>query len=515
VIKTIRKYAMIVLFILFIMSTVLMMSGMNTLASNGDSIVATYNLGPEGDETAVIGTLYSDRRLVIKGSGPMGDYSRGESPINGHNDKIKDITINPGVETIGRHAFFLCDDLKYLSIPETVKTIGEGAFYNCNKLMTVEFGGTSTLTSIGTRAFAECTDLKEITIPESVTNIGEGAFQGCRKLRQINIPDGITVIKPYTFSGCSKLESVTLPDSLHYIGTSAFESCDTFEKIIIPENVTAIDSKAFSNCKKLSRAIFKGNAPTNFGTEVFAYCDGDFKVGYIFGNESFESSIVDGKWNGYDIFPLFTVTYNANSAESGSVPVDKDLYEAGDTVRIQGNTGSLKKEGFEFLGWNTLPDGSGTTYREGNKLIVDGTGHIMLYAKWESPAIISVYISWGSMEFTYTDASKGTWDPETHQYKGATEATWSCENDANKITVTNHSNAGIKAVLGYTSGEGFSEINGNFSKDSYTLRSAEGTTRGNAPSYDFYLTLSGSLNESALENTVIGTVTITIYGLTD
>ena len=44
-----------------------------------------------------------------------------------------------------------------------------------------------------------------------------------------------------------------------------------------------------------------------------------------------------------------------------------------------------------------MADGSGTTYYEGNRLIVDGTGHITLYAKWESPAIISVYISWGSM----------------------------------------------------------------------------------------------------------------------
>ena len=83
-----------------------MMSGMNTLASNGDSIITTYNLGPEGAETAVIGTLYSDWRLVIEGSGPIGDYSRGESPINEYNNKIKYITINPGVESIGRYVFF-------------------------------------------------------------------------------------------------------------------------------------------------------------------------------------------------------------------------------------------------------------------------------------------------------------------------------------------------------------------------------------------------------------------------
>ena len=499
-IKTTHKYTMIVLFII---SMLLMMSGMNTLASNGDSIITTYNLGPEGAETAVIGTLYSDWRLVIEGSGPIGDYSRGESPINEYNNKIKYITINPGVESIGRYVFFLCNDLKYIIIPYTVKTIGEGAFYNCDKLMTVEFDGASMLTSIGTMAFAECTDLKEIAIPESVTSIGEGAFQGCRKLRQVNIPNGITVIKPYTFSGCSKLESVTFPDCLHYIGASAFESCETFEKIIIPENVTTIDSKAFNNCKKLSRAIFRGDAPTSFGTEVFAYCDGDFKVGYIFGKESFESSIVDGKWNGYKIIPLFAVTYNANGAESGSVPVDKDLYEAGNTVRIQGNTGSLKKEGYKFLGWNTLADGSGTTYYEGNRLIVDGTGHITLYAKWESPAIISVYISWGSMEFTYTD---GIWNPETHQYEGAG---WINDKNANKISVTSTSIVPITVSYSYSQYPGYEVVTGSFTDGTNPVTYQVLFAGDVMPqSCAVYLILTGKPPECKMSK--IGSVTVTI-----
>ena len=35
----------------------------------------------------------------------------------------------------------------------------------------------------------------------------------------------------------------------------------------------------------------------------------------------------------------------------------------------------------------------------------------------EAPTVYSVDVSWGSMEFTYTDgAVSKTWDPSTHQY---------------------------------------------------------------------------------------------------
>lgn len=132
------------------------------------------------------------------------------------------------------------------------------------------------------------------------------------------------------------------------------------------------------------------------------------------------------------------------------------------------------------------------------------------YQPGDTPTIYSVDITWGSMEFTYTDASKGTWDPNTHEYEGETEAAWSCEKDANKITVTNHSNTRIVAVLNYTASNGFSGINGIFSKDSIELRSAEGTEPVNAPHGDSYLKLSGSL-DSDVSGAVIGTVTIIIY----
>ena len=80
-----------------------------------------------------------------------------------------------------------------------------------------------------------------------------------------------------------------------------------------------------------------------------------------------------------------------------------------------------------------------------------------------SATVYSVDIAWGSMEFTYTDASKGTWNPDTHGYDGAKAATWSCATDANKIEVTNHSNANVTAQLSYAPESGYNGISGSFS----------------------------------------------------
>jgi hypothetical protein len=67
---------------------------------------------------------------------------------------------------------------------------------------------------------------------------------------------------------------------------------------------------------------------------------------------------------------------------------------------------------------------------------VPGSDSMDVMATYEpggtSEIIYSVDISWGSMEFTYTSATEGTWDPETHTYGGSSQGTWSCDNDANK-----------------------------------------------------------------------------------
>ncbi len=68
-----------------------------------------------------------------------------------------------------------------------------------------------------------------------------------------------------------------------------------------------------------------------------------------------------------------------------------------------------------------------------------------------SAKVYKVDIAWGDLEFCYTNGTKGDWNPETHQYDNTVLEGWSVVNpDGNKITLTNHSNAPVKAAVNFT-----------------------------------------------------------------
>ncbi len=79
--------------------------------------------------------------------------------------------------------------------------------------------------------------------------------------------------------------------------------------------------------------------------------------------------------------PTYTITYNANGAESGSVPTDPTNYEQGTTVTVLGNSGELAQAGFVFQGWNTASNGNGNTYRATETFLM-GNVDVVLYALW-------------------------------------------------------------------------------------------------------------------------------------
>lgn len=71
--------------------------------------------------------------------------------------------------------------------------------------------------------------------------------------------------------------------------------------------------------------------------------------------------------------------YNGNGNTSGKVP-ESGVFSIGTEQTIPGNTGSLIKTGYAFLGWNTAVNGTGTTYAAGQKITM--SADITLYAKW-------------------------------------------------------------------------------------------------------------------------------------
>ena len=82
-----------------------------------------------------------------------------------------------------------------------------------------------------------------------------------------------------------------------------------------------------------------------------------------------------------------TVTYYGNGNTGGNLPEVKS-YLTGDTVTVSG-AGDLVKEGFTFQGWNTAPDGTGTSYAE-NDVFTMGNEAIALYAQWEKTPVLPI-----------------------------------------------------------------------------------------------------------------------------
>ncbi len=76
----------------------------------------------------------------------------------------------------------------------------------------------------------------------------------------------------------------------------------------------------------------------------------------------------------------YSVTYNANGATDGSVPVDDKLYLQNDEVSVA-MLGTLAWDGYRFLGWNTQADGNGIMYQPGDTFQI--TEDTVLYARWE------------------------------------------------------------------------------------------------------------------------------------
>lgn len=88
----------------------------------------------------------------------------------------------------------------------------------------------------------------------------------------------------------------------------------------------------------------------------------------------------------------YTVTYLGNTNTSGTALIDgSSPYLGGSIVTILGNTGSpvLAKIGYQFAGWNTAANGTGTSYVGGNMFTINA--NTTLYAQWIIGGVRLVY----------------------------------------------------------------------------------------------------------------------------
>ena len=142
---------------------------------------------------------------------------------------------------------------------------------------------------------------------------------------------------------------------------------------------------------------------------------------------------------------------------------------------------------------------------------------IDVQAKYEGSAdtqvVYKVDVVWGTMEFTYHESAENQWNPQTHQYELSVTGSWS--ESGNEVTVKNHSNAEVNAVLSFQAVDG-QGITGEFYQgnnrldEGLTLESAVGTPADAPPSGTVQLKLSGSLDSTMTDFSKIGTITVTV-----
>ena len=78
---------------------------------------------------------------------------------------------------------------------------------------------------------------------------------------------------------------------------------------------------------------------------------------------------------------VFTVTFNVNNG-TGSPSASSAIQTVASSTVTLATAGTLTRSGFRFTGWNTLANGTGTSYAAGSSFTP--TNDITLYAQWTS-----------------------------------------------------------------------------------------------------------------------------------
>ena len=183
--------------------------------------------------------------------------------------------------SVGAYAFSGCTLLESVTFPEKLLsnqitiyliTIGKNAFYNCNQLLNLNLG--DSIQSIGDSCFENCQKLQQVTISKDCSSIGNYAFRNCLNLYtcEIDSESQLQTISSYTFYG-SGLKSFTFPQFV--VTISSFSFCKTsLTDIILPRSVVTIEQHAFENCISLKTFTIPNNSNLQtFQFGVFSGCN--------------------------------------------------------------------------------------------------------------------------------------------------------------------------------------------------------------------------------------------------
>ena len=265
-------------------------------------------------------TLDDSGNLTLSGSGEMWNYGYDSSPFKDY--EIRKATIEDGITSIGKYAFYGCSGLTELTLSNSLTSIEDSAFSDCSGLANITslaeippvcgsgvFDGVNKTNCelivpiVSVVAYKEARGWKEFSniswrvvisgrCGDSITwtlyDSGNLTLSGSGEMwnygygtspfkdygiRKVTIGDGITSIGSYAFHGCSGLTELTLPNSVTSIEFGAFEDCSGLTELTLPSSVTSIGNCAFFGCSGLTELTLP-NSLTSIGNSAFDNCSG-------------------------------------------------------------------------------------------------------------------------------------------------------------------------------------------------------------------------------------------------
>lgn len=295
--------------------------------------------------------------LVISGTGAMSTSTSYSSySWYAQQDKIREVRIGEGVTNIGQYAFYsngsYYKNLTKLICSSTVQTIEKNSFFGCPGLTKVEFG--AGLTTIDGRAFDSCSALVSITFKggmPSMPSIKQGNSTYRRQFYNI----GNATIYSTGWASDSVFPSAVR-------GSSTFTYLLIIGGSIIPVNV---------------RGVWRESSP-------YAKVNGIWKKAIAWCKDEGVWHRIGEQYEGYDGLAVF---FEPNGGDGYVAPIQTD-----GAVTIPDN--GFTRSGYAFAGWNTAPDGSGTSYTVGQSVTI--SANLTLYAIWARQYVVSFEANGGT-----------------------------------------------------------------------------------------------------------------------
>ncbi|MCR4874330.1 MAG: leucine-rich repeat protein [Clostridia bacterium] len=235
------------------------------------------------------------------------------------------------VEELASEAFKDQTGLQLCILPTTINTIGTNCFSGCTHITGV-FANTTSISQIPNGTFNAGHDYI-VYLPNNITSIGDSALEGTSP-RKLNL-------------------SAINTSYLTYVGNNAFKGA-SLNKMKVPTNATYIGSEAFKGANP-AKTVYISNATNYVGSDAFN--SANINVFYV--EHSIKPSNWASSWNSSN-YPVVWGT-NYSSDKSYVVSVNKT---SGSLQNISSSTSvpDPERDGYEFGGWYTTPDCTGTSY---------------------------------------------------------------------------------------------------------------------------------------------------------